>query len=488
VITDMGHSKLRRWYLRGLAVIAAVAFTSLWSQIHGLVGSGGLLPYEDFLAALEARSHVGAAFWRAPTLLWWLSADWALDLLCGGGLIACLLLFFHWLEGPSLIICAVCYLSLSTAGQVFLSYQWDTLLMETLVVALFVASWSLCAPRDLEPSWSGLWLQRWLCFRLMVFGGLVKLLSGDESWRDGTAMGFHYMTQPLPNPLSWYAHQLPPWWHSLEGGFALTLEIALPFLMFFGRRARGVVFFGLSFLMLGLMVTGNYGFFQLLALLLCFSLLDDGFLGERAHASSRRPSPLGAVFAAVWFGLSGLAIHQQLIRFRALQPLPVLSVQMLEERIYRAIRPFRVVNTYGLFATMTRSQPEIIFEGSTDGRVWQRYGFAYKQAELERVPIQVAPHMPRLDWQLWFAALAWRPDDVTWIACRRHRYVLETQRALLAGNERVLGLFGYDPFPENTPKYVRAVVYDYRFTDRSEAGAAWWTADYLGNFCPTQGR
>jgi len=469
-------------------VITAIAFLSLWGQIHGLVGSNGILPFVEHLSAVEAGSHAGEGFWVAPTLLWWFSGDWALDVLCASGLLACVLLFFRWIEGPCLLVCAVCYLSLSTASQVFLRYQWDTLLIETLVVATFVAGWSLRAPKDLEPSWTGLWLQRWLCFRLMFFGGLVKLLSGDETWRDGTAMGFHYMTQPLPNPLSWYAHQLPPWWHSMEGGLALVIEMLLPFLIFFGRRGRGVACGGLSLLMLGLMGTGNYGFFQPLALVLCFSLLDDGFLGRRALVPQQRPSPLAVGLALVWFGMSLLVIHQQLLRFRALSPLPVLSVQMMEENLYRKLYPFRLVNAYGLFATMTQKQPEIVFEGSMDGDTWNPYGFAYKQGETSRIPTQVAPHMPRLDWQLWFAALAWRPGDSRWLACRRHGYVLATQRALLAGNEQVLGLFGRNPFPDSPPKYVRAVVYDFRFTDGSEANGAWWSADYLGPFCPIQVR
>lgn len=484
----MGHARLRRWYLRGIAVIAAIAFVSLWVQVHGLVGEHGILPYSDFLQRVAKSSQEGEAFWRAPTVLWWLSGEWSLDLLCGLGLVACCCLFFRVLEGPALLLCAGSYLSLSTVGQDFLSFQWDTLLVETLVVACFVACWGVRAAEELEPSWTGLWLQRWLCFRLLFFGGLVKLLSGDESWRDGTAMGFHYFTQPLPNPLSWYAHHLPAWWHAAEGGLALGLEIFLPLFMVFGRWPRAVVWSGTTLLMLTLFMTGNYGFFQLLSMVLCFSLLDDGFLGNPAVNERIRPSRLGVILTVVYLGMSGIVIHQQLIRFRVIEPLAVVSIRVLEEDLFSRARPFRAVNAYGLFASMTRSQRELIFEGSVDGENWLPYGFAFKQGDLSRRPVQVAPHMPRMDWQLWFAALSWRPGDSDWRGCRRHGYVRRIQHELLAGNRAVLALFGENPFLKVPPRSVRVRVYEFRFTDWGEAGEYWWTSEPLGLLCPTLSR
>jgi lipase maturation factor 1 len=485
---SMGHALLRRWYLRGIAAVSVIAFVSLWVQVHGLVGKQGVLPYPEFLRRVAQSSQVGEAFWRAPTVMWWLSAEWGLDLLCVVGIGASCCVFFRVLEGPALLLGAACYLSLSTVGQVFLSFQWDTLLVETLVVASFVAGWGLRAEEDLEPSWTGLWLQRWLCFRLLFFGGLVKLLSGDESWRDGSAMGFHYVTQPLPNPLSWYAHHLPAWWHSLEGAVTLGLEIILPVIMVFGRWPRAIVWLGASLLMAALFLTGNYGFFQLLSLVLCFSLLDDGFLGKSRLVEPVGPSRFGLGAALLFGGMSLVVIHQQMGRFRVLGPLPIPSIQALEEDLHARVRPFRVVNSYGLFATMTRSQPELIFEGSEDGETWLPYGFAYKQGELARRPVQVAPHMPRLDWQLWFAALSWRAGDGDWSACRRHSYVRRVQEALFRGNEAVLGLFGEDPFSKGPPRHVRVQTVAYGFTDWRTEGADWWTAEPLGLFCPTLSR
>jgi hypothetical protein len=135
--------------------------------------------------------------------------------------------------------------------------------------------------------------------------------------------------------------------------------------------------------------------------------------------------------------------------------------------LYRAVAPFRSINSYGLFAVMTKERPEIIIEGSMDGQDWRPYEFKYKPGSLTRRPKFVAPHQPRLDWQMWFAALGSYQQSPWFTAfCKR----------LLHGTPEVLSLLKEDPFPESPPKYLRARVYKYEFTDWStlRQRGEWW--------------
>ena len=155
---------------------------------------------------------------------------------------------------------------------------------------------------------------------------------------------------------------------------------------------------------------------------------------------------------------------------RVAPPAPLLT-------LYRWQEPFRLVNSYGLFAVMTTARPELIIEGSADGTQWQPYEFKYKPGDMRRRPRFVAPHQPRVDWQMWFAALG-RYEDNPWL--------LQCCRRLLEGSPAVLALFAHNPFPDAPPRYVRVLVYDYHFTDRAtkRAQRAWWRRELKGLYCP----
>ncbi|HEX6385988.1 MAG TPA: lipase maturation factor family protein [Anaerolineae bacterium] len=509
---------LTRWlFLRALGLIYFVAFVSFWAQAEGLIGSNGILPAAEFLAEIEQQ--LGAErFWLAPTLFWLNRSDTFLHLLCGGGALLSLLLIVGSATGPVLLLLWLFYLSLVTIGQVFLGYQWDNLLLETGLLAVFIAPWQmerleigdwrlpisnpsfddsgpslrtgLQSSISLAPvSRITLWLLRWLMFRLMFMSGAVKLLSGDPTWRSLTALTFHYETQPLPTGTSWYVHQLPEWFQraSVLGVFAV--ELVVPFLIFTPRRLRfasGAVIVALQLLIL---LTGNYTFFNWLTIALCIPLYDDAFwqrffprrwlpaaeeiaVTRQAGVSNLRRL-ITATFAILILFASGVQMAGLFVR--------PLNLPQPARQFLTWVAPFRSVNRYGLFAVMTTSRPEIIVEGSNDGETWLAYDFKWKPDDLHERPHFVAPHQPRLDWQMWFAALG-RYQNNPWL--------INFMVRLLEGSPEVLSLLAGNPFPDTPPRFMRAVVYDYRFTDweTRQATGAWWTRERVGLYAPELSR
>ena len=452
-----------RWLIRCLGAIYLIAFLSLEVQITGLVGSRGILPAARFLAAVEAGYGAGVSF-RVPTIFWLNSSDIFLKLVCAAGAIAAIAVVLGVARRSALAVAFVLYLSLVSVGQAFLSFQWDYLLLEAGFLAVF-----LC------PVLPRVWLVRWLLFRLMFLSGTAKLLSHDPAWRNLTALEFHYQTQPLPTLLGWYFHQLPAGFQKASVVFMFFVELVVPFLIFAPRRIR--FFAGALIVTLQTLVflTGNYAFFNLLAIALCLSLCDDTLLRRFTRPKPARPRTSPTHFQrAVTAGLFAfimLASGFELMEvFCGSMPRPAAAVLSW-------IAPFGVVNTYGLFAVMTTSRPEIIVEGSNDGRTWLEYGFKYKPDDLKRAPVWVQPHQPRLDWQMWFAALG-SYQAQPWFA----NFMLR----LLEGSPDVLALLAVNPFLSSPPHYVRARLYDYKFTTIAErrAGGQWWRRELEGEYFP----
>jgi hypothetical protein len=473
-----------RWlFLRLLGVVYLAAFVSLWGQIRGLIGSRGILPVTEYLRAVREEAG-NAGYYLAPTLCWLDSSDPFLDGLCGGGAGLSLLLILGVAPVAVLFILWVSYLSLTVAGQVFLGYQWDGLLLETGFLAIFFAPLQLWPRRahEVAPARAVLFLLRWLLFRVVFVSGVVKLRSGDESWRSLLALHYHYETQPLPTWTSWYMHQLPGWFQQLSVLFTFLAELVVPLLIFGPRRCRRLACGGIVALQLLIGATGNYGFFNLLTIALCLPLLDDAFFPARVQAlfapAAGLARPRGAriwsryVTSPMAGGILLLSLMPFLEGCDVMKHCPAWLNQ-----VYRSVASFRSVNTYGLFAIMTTRRLEIIVEGSDDGRTWKAYEFGWKPGDLERRPRFAGLHMPRLDWQMWFAALG---------SCQRNRWFVNFLGRLLEDSPDVLALLERNPFAERPPRYVRAVLDDYHFTNtaaRSETGA-WWRREAMGLYCP----
>lgn len=476
---------LSRWlFLRLLGIIYFIAFLSFWIQIPGLIGSNGILPTGDFLDTVKGRLGT-KGYWIVPTLAWFNAHDWFLESLAAGGAFFSVLLIFGVLTAPVLGLLWIFYLSLVSVGQVFTSFQWDTLLLETGFLAIFLAPFQVLPrlSRQSPPSSVILWLFRFLLFRLMFSSGFRKLLSGDPTWRNFTALDFHYYTQPLPTPIAWYMYQLPEWFHKLSVGLVLFIELVIPFFIFAPRRPRFMASAGIIFLQILIELTGNYTFFNLLSIALCLLLFDDAFLQkllprkireaveikQLPTSKSRYKQMAMGVLAAIIILLGGLQLAEATIKY---QNLPGIFQKAL---IW--IYPLRVVNNYGLFEVMTTSRPEIIIEGSNDGQNWTEYEFKYKPGDIKKPPQWVAPYQPRLDWQMWFAALGSYQDN-TWF--------INLIVRLLQGSPEVIGLLGKNPFPSRPPKYIRALVYEYSFTNLRTRGDTgdWWQRELKGLYFP----
>ena len=486
---------LTHWLvLRGLGLVTLCAALSLWVQLDGLLGSDGILPAQDFIERVSA--HADRARWteaetflRVPTLAWWSASNAALHVLCGLTTVAGLLLLFNILPGLAVLVAYVSYLSLYTVGDTFLGYQWDILLLESLVAALLITPWAIRPGFRLGvmPSISGRWVFRLLVFKLMLLSGAVKLLSNDAVWTDLTALTYHYWTQPIPTWTSYPAHHLPLWIHKASTAGMFAVELGLPFLIFGPRRLRLVAFCGFVALQLGIAATGNYGYFNLLSLVLCLALLDDGavraFTPRRwrgwwpdVYARWPRPGPLWRrlpvrVVALVVVALSLSGMAQRLDRTLEV-PKPLAAVE-------RKLSPWQFTSNYGLFANMTESRPEVILEGSADGETWLPYHFPWKAGALDTLPGFTGPHMPRVDWQLWFAALRGQ--------CHRTRWYLPFLKRLLEGSESVEALLAENPFPDAPPRHLRSRLYHYTFTEpqeREDTGHL-WRREWVGSYCPT---
>ncbi|MEO8352718.1 MAG: lipase maturation factor family protein [Chthoniobacteraceae bacterium] len=467
----------RRIFLRSLGLVYLIAFISLWVQVDGLIGRHGILPVQSYLEA--AHDRFGAqAYHLLPTLFWFDAGDFSLHLMCGAGTAVSLLLIFGVAPPLSLAILWAAYLSLSVAGQTFLSFQWDVFLLETGFFAIFVAPWRWyprfgdSAPVPRLP----LWLLRWLLFRFMLMSGIVKLTSGDESWFHLTALNFHYETQPLPTWIGWYAGHLPPSLQAASTAVMFFIELIAPIAIFGPRRLRLIGFWMLVALQGAIALTGNYNFFNLLTVALCFLLLDDTqwprwFSTQRQLDERPASCPwwLTTPFAVLAAILTPWFLYQS-FNPEAEMPRPIAALA-------ETIAPFRTINSYGLFRVMTKTRPEIIVEGSRDGEAWHAYEFKWKPGDVSRRPRFVEPHQPRLDWQMWFAALS---------DYRANPWFLNFLAQLLNGSPAVLALLEDNPFPDQPPRFIRARIYDYHFTTMDEHGrtGAWWRRDELGFYCP----
>lgn len=453
------------WFLRGLGLVYLAAFGSMATQIEGLIGSNGILPVQAQLDRM-AFAYQDAKYLYFPTIFWLDASDTALHAVCLGGIAAAAMVIAEVFIVPALLTCYVLYLSITTAGQDFTGFQWDVYLLECGFLAIFLAGHSKIVHC----------LYRLLIARFMFMGGVVKIASGDPTWADLTALSYHYQTQPLPSPLGYYAHFLPGWWQQLCTAGVLIIELTAPFLVLFPRPFRLIAAWSFLVLQLGIVLTGNYTFFNLLTMLLCLFLFDDSDLEKITPAThfaslqQRRyvATPLTNWCAGLWGFCVVLILATHVWIAQTHRPPALLLRRLLE-----IASEFSVVNNYGPFAVMTTKRHELIVEGSNDGEHWLEYGFKYKPGAPDKPLSWNIPHQPRLDWQLWFAALS-PPESLAWFGNFMQR--------LKTGAPAVLSLLAENPFPNAPPAHLRALLYRYTFLTPEEHSATGlvWHREKLG--------
>ncbi len=449
----------RLFFQRALAAIYLVAFVAAANQFPPLLGERGLLPVPAFVA------RVG--FWRSPSVFQLHYSDrffavvaWsgsALALACVGGLPERGPL---WCSMLAWLALWVLYLSIVNVGQRFYSFGWETLLLESGFIAVFLG------PSHLAPPTIGIVALRWLLFRLEFGAGLIKL-RGDPCWRDLTCLFYHHETQPLPGPLSWYFHHLPPRVHKAEVVGNHVAQLVAPVLLFAPQPVAAIAAAVIVITQAWLVLSGNFAWLNVLTIVLALSCVSD------RYAQLVLPDALGPPGALVagprWWQAAVVALA---LLIAVLSRFPVRNMASRRQMMNSSFDPFHLVNTYGAFGRVTKRRYEVVIEG-TDASVidettsWREYQFKGKPGDPQRRPPHVAPYHLRLDWLMWFVPLS-RGADQGWLMALLGR--------LLDGDASLLKLLRANPFPVQPPEWVRASLYHYRFSspaERRETGA-WW--------------
>lgn len=461
----------RTLFLRCLGLIYAVAFLILTQQFIPLVGERGILPVPLFLEQVTQTYGPGLSSWlNLPTLMWLDCSDTFMLGLAWLGLGLALLLLCGVANVPLLLALWALYLSFCHVGQLFYSFGWEILLLETGFLALFLCPlWRTPVP----PAKALIWLLRWVLFRLMLGAGLIKL-RGDPCWRDLSCLIYHYQTQPLPNPLSWYFHQLPVWFQMGSVLFNHLVELIVPWFFFGPRRFRHLAGLLTILFQASLILSGNLSWLNYLSIVLGIACFDDAALAPLLP-HRWMPAPLqikeeGRLRRTL---LNGLVI---LILYLSIGP--VLNMLSPRQAMNASFDPLHLVNTYGAFGSVGQQRPEIILEGTadsvlTDTTRWLPYEFRGKPGDLQRRPPLVSPYHYKLDWQMWFAAMS---------DYRHQPWLVHYVYLLLVGDAGALSLLGNNPFGEAPPHFIRAELYEYRFARPGQPD--WWEREYLGVYLP----
>lgn len=476
--------------LRLLGFVYFFAFLSAALQIVPLIGADGLLPARSWLARVTAQlGSSGAGFLRVPSLFWidasdgtllltaWVGAGLSLVVLCG--------------YANALVMAALwaLYFSFVSVGQDWYGYGWEIQLLETGAVAVF-----LCPLLDgrpfprRPPPFAAILLLRWLAFRIYLGAGLIKI-RGDACWRDLTCLVHHYETQPIPNPVSRFYHFMPLWFH--QGGVLYNhlCELVCPWFVFGPRLLRLTAGSLMVVFQCILITSGNLSFLNYLTIVPCLAAFDDAFLRRLLPPCvTRRADAAAAAHATAADAATGPAagrVHEGIAwAYAALVAIlslgPVGNLLSSRQIMNTSFDRLHLVNTYGAFGSVGEERREIVFEGTGDAAVtaatvWQEYDFWCKPGTPTRRPCLIAPFQPRLDWQIWFAAMS-SPERYPW--------TLHLVAKLLRNDPGTLSLLSNNPFPDRPPRFVRAALYRYRFAPPGEPDGAWWRRTYLGEWLP----
>jgi hypothetical protein len=466
--------------LRLLGFVYAVAFLVAANQILPLIGSDGLLPVGLFLGRVgDSLGSRGAGFMRLPSIFWLGHSDGALLGAAWAGFALSCAVMAGFANAPILAVLWALYLSFVHVGQDWYGYGWEFQLLETGFLAIFLCPLLEARPfPGRKPPVAVIWLFRWLIFRIMLGAGLIKI-RGDSCWRDLSALFYYFETQPIPNPLSRWFHFLPRW--ELEAGVVLNhaAELVAPWFVFGPRRVRHLAGAVIVLFQAVLIVSGNLSFLNWLTIVPALACFDDRlwariFPARLASAAGRacagaRPSRPMAV--AGWALAATVAV---------LSVKPVANLFSSHQVMNASFDPLELVNTYGAFGSIGRERTNIVFEGTDSAdpderAVWKPYAYKGLPVDPSVRPPQIAPYQLRLDWQMWFAAMA---------TVREYPWTLHLVWKLLHNDAGAVGLFASNPFPGKPPRFVRAVEYRYVFADPATHPGIWWTRERLGLWLP----
>ena len=465
--------------LRLLGTIYAIAFLVAINQIVPLIGSDGLLPVGMYLDQISHAIGPTAGFFKLPSLFWFTHSDAALLIVAWLGFLLACIVVAGYANALMLFVLWFLYMSIVHVGQEWYSYGWEIQLLETGFLAIF-----LCPLVDVRPFGKRpppmpiIILFRWLIFRIMLGAGLIKV-RWDVNWRNGTALYYHFETQPIPGPLSRWFHFLPRTFLKVGVWFNFLAELGAPWFVFWPRIARHIAGVVIVLFQFNIILSGNLSFLNWLAIVPALACFDDGFwskllprrLVRKADAANRVAEPSRAMITTAW-------VITTLIGILSIQP--VVNMASPGQIMNTSFNSFDLVNTYGAFGTVGEQRMNVVFEGTTDDDSsdkanWKPYIYKGLPVLLDKMPPQIAPYQLRLDWQMWFASM-YTPAEYPW--------TLNLEWKLLHNDPKTLGLFANNPFPEGPPRYIRAVLYHYSFAKEGNTQGLWWTREKVTDWLP----
>jgi hypothetical protein len=462
-LSDPGYWTSRLVFTRGVALIYVVAFLVALNQFRPLIGTHGMLPVPRFLA----RSSVRAS----PSLFRLHWSDRFFAACCGGGLVLSLAALGGLVERLPLwawmvvwTVLWALYLSIVNVGQIWYGFGWESLLLETGFLMIWLG------PASVAPPTLVLWMLRWLLFRLEFGAGLIKM-RGDPCWRDLTCLRYHHETQPMPGPLSWWFHHLPPRLHTVETVSNHAMQLVVIWGILAPQPVATVAALAVVVTQGYLIISGNFAWLNWLTLVLATSAIDG-----RVWHWILRISPPTHLTTPAWFTWLVVVVTAGLL---ALSWRPAANLLSRRQRMNASFDPLHLVNSYGAFGSVTRHRDELVVEGTHDAHptpetVWQEYEFRGKPGDVRRRPPQVAPYHLRLDWLMWFVGI--NPGY-------GGRWLPAFLRMLLEGDRATLKLLRRSPFPPDyPPAFVRVRLFRYRFSTRDERreSGAWWVRTPVG--------
>ncbi len=466
--------------LRLLGLVYAVGFLVAINQIVALIGSNGLLPLGNYLGQVShALGSSGAGFVRLPSVFWLWHSDTALLTVSWIGFMISLVVVAGYANAPMLGMLWFLYMSIVHAGQDWYGYGWEIQLTETGFLAIFLCPlWDMRPfPRHAPPIVI-IVLFRWLIFRIMLGSGLIKF-RGDKIWRNGTALYYHFETQPIPGPLSRWFHFLPRIMLKMGVWFNWLAELVAPWFIFWPRIGRHIAGVVIVLLQIILILSGNLSFLNWLTIIPALACFDDGFwakivpkrLVRKAEAAAENAEESVPMLTTAWV----IAVIVALLSIQ-----PITNLFSPEQAMNASFDPLDLVNTYGAFGSVGKERANVVFEGTMDDTtggkaVWKEYAYKYLPTKLDQMPPQVAPYQPHLDWQMWFAAMS-SPDQYPWV------YNLTWK--LLHNDADAVALFAGNPFPNKPPRYIRAVLYRYQFASQGNPQGFYWTRERIGDWIP----
>lgn len=458
-------------FIRGLGFIYICVFLPILFQYQGLIGDNGLLPVKDYLSGGSEYLSF-SLFWKHPTLFWFNQSDVYALSLAFLGLVLAIFLILGFANSIILSVLWLLQLSFVHVGQTFWSFGWETNLLELGFLSIFfVPFWGLSLDNHkVPPSKIIIYLYMWVLFRLMFGAGMIKIRY-DSCWRDLSCLNYHYLTQPIPNPLSPFFHNMPEWFSKLSVLFNHICELVVPWFLFLPQVFCSFAGWVFLFFQVSIAITGNYAWINALTIVMIIPCFDDRVL-KRLFSLQKRIN-LVLLNRAREYRFSRvltLALLSGLVASLSVEPIKNLLSE--HQAMNRSYDQFHLVNSYGVFGSVTKKRYELIFFGTSNENIgpntkWLEYEFPCKPGKVYRRPCVASPYHYRITWQLWFAAMG-RAQFNPWTVTLANK--------ILHGESKALSLLSFNPFLENPPRYIKVDLYEYEF---EKIGSTNW---YSRNF------